>query len=308
MRDDVVQLGEQRLAVAEDEVVEEDRRVGMRRALHDPDSVGVGDGRLQREPVDRRAAALGLFRQVAVEGERKGDFAGDDQVVEQRVSVSHGQAVLRYQLTEEFQPVLLAHFPDQREKPFLFFRFHRYPSLPARVEQVPECFRQLPGLHPVRVVGLDENIDARAGPLAMRRDGLGNQLTLIGRADLLQQALAVQELHFRRGIVHDVYFEAAGARLGDCPAQNVVLARAPDVDLDSVAAFEFRDEADQVLLRHGCVQGQRALPPGIGDKARRAIGALVKRRRRGVLRERKVRCDRECTERQVRQPAQPTPG
>jgi len=30
MRDDVVQLGEQRLAVAEDEVVEEDRRVGMR--------------------------------------------------------------------------------------------------------------------------------------------------------------------------------------------------------------------------------------------------------------------------------------
>ncbi len=214
----------------------------------------IGDRRSQREPVDRRAAAPRLLRQIAVEGKSKRDFARDDQVVEQRVSVAHGQAVLRNQIAEEFQAAFLAHFPDQREEPFLLFRFDRDPPLPARLKQIPERFRQLLRRNPVGVVRLHENVDAGPGPLAMGRDGLGNQLPLVRRADFLKQAFAVQELHFRRGVVHHVRLETAGARLGHRAPQDVAFARAPDVDLDAVAALELRDEADQVLLREGRVQ------------------------------------------------------
>src|SRR2546430_2830275 len=122
-------------------------------------------------------------------------------------------------------------------------------------------------------------------PFEMRRNRLGDQLARVRRADFLEQALAVQQLHFRRGIVDDVHLEAAGARLGDRSAQHVVLARAPDLDLDPVAVLELGNEADHVFLRHGCVQGERALALRVGEEARRATGAFVERRRRIVLRE-----------------------
>jgi hypothetical protein len=75
--------------------------------------------------------------------------------------------------------------------------------------------------------------------------------------------------------VDDVHVEPAGACFGDSTPQNVVLARAPDIDLDAVAAFELGDEADEVFLRQGGIQRQRAFAFGIGDQACRTVDALV---------------------------------
>jgi hypothetical protein len=50
--------------------------------------------------------------------------------------------------------------------------------------------------------------------------------------------------------VDDVDLVASGARLGDHSLKDTVLARAPHVHLDAIAALELGDQGPQILVGH----------------------------------------------------------
>src|SRR5207248_3611944 len=91
-RRDVMELHEQRLRIAQAVLVEELRRLRMRRAARDADTVRARDRRREREPVDRRAALARGVDQVAVDGERERHLARYHEVGEDRISLTHREA------------------------------------------------------------------------------------------------------------------------------------------------------------------------------------------------------------------------
>ena len=62
------------------ELVQEHRRVRVRRARGDADAVGARDRRRDHEPVDRRALVLQLLGLVVVDGERERHLARGDEL------------------------------------------------------------------------------------------------------------------------------------------------------------------------------------------------------------------------------------
>src|SRR5436190_12560744 len=89
------------------------------------------------------------------------------------------------------------------------------------------------------------------------------------RVDSLEQLLRVQRLHFRGRIVDHVHLMARGARFRNHALQDAVLARAPEIHLDAMAALELRDQLAQVLLRHRRVHVDDLLRPGAGRGERK---------------------------------------
>src|SRR6266853_4333592 len=113
-----VALREDLLAFLADlEVVEEHRRVRMRGAARDADSVRPRDRRADGKPVDRRALALELFGLVIVYGQRERHLARYDELREQRMPLAHRYPVFCDDLLEKFRALDLAKIAEQPREP-----------------------------------------------------------------------------------------------------------------------------------------------------------------------------------------------
>src|SRR3990172_5468051 len=87
-------------------------------------------------PVDGRALAFRVFRQVVVHRERHGHIAGDHHVVEQRMALPHRDAVLRHQVAEELDTGLSAQFFRHAPEPLLVLCFDAELALPLPSNQL----------------------------------------------------------------------------------------------------------------------------------------------------------------------------
>ncbi len=143
-----VALGHDLLALADHEIVEQQRRVRMRRAARHRRAVAERDHRLEIERLDRRAVALLLLGLVAVDRERERHFARLHQIGKQRVAAAHRHAVGLHDVAEELQALLLAHLHHDGAEPVEVRGLDRKPSLPARIEQVLVASSALPRASP----------------------------------------------------------------------------------------------------------------------------------------------------------------
>ncbi len=178
--------GEDLLALADHEIVEQRRGVGMRRVAREPLRRQAGDRRRQHEPVDRRAFAFSLLGEEAVDSERERNLAACDQAGEHAVALAHRDAVLRHDVAKQPQPGGLAELGHDLRKPVVILGFDTEPPVPSRIEEIAIALGQLFLAHEAGVVGLHESREIDRRPLPMRRDGLGHDVGEIGRLHLLQ--------------------------------------------------------------------------------------------------------------------------
>src|SRR5213594_3694485 len=143
----VIPLDQDRLPFAEHEIVEQHRRMRVRRLPGERDAVDPRDRGLDRIPVDRGASLLQLLGVVVVDGERERHLARGDQAGEQRVPPAHRQPVPRDDLAEKPQALVLADSLDHHREPVDVLGLDPQPPFPSRVQEILVGLRQLVFLH-----------------------------------------------------------------------------------------------------------------------------------------------------------------
>ena len=153
------------------------------------------------------------------------------------------------------------------------------PSLPFHfgVEQVLPRLRQLLLLHEPGVVGLHEDIEARAHPFAVRTNRGRNQVGMVRALDELKDLLAVHRLQLGTVGLDDVHGETAGAALLHGAIEDGLGPGAPDAGLDPVFLLERLDDGAEVVRLGGGVDGELAFLLRALDELLQSVGPFVER-------------------------------
>src|SRR5438445_208330 len=133
--------------LAEQVVVEQHRRMRVRRLLRDGGAVGDADRGADHEPVDRRALFLRLLDAVLIDRQGERYFPGGDQVREQRMAAAHRDAVRGDELPPELDALVLSHVGNHGGEPLVVVAFDRELAFPLGREEVFPPARQLLLLH-----------------------------------------------------------------------------------------------------------------------------------------------------------------
>src|SRR5205085_11829084 len=191
---------------------------------------------------DRRAALLRFVDDVRVGGNGERYLARDHPVGEHRVAWMHREAIARDDPVEELARALLAQVLEQRAIPFSACRFGAELALPFRLQEIGPAPRQLLLGDDVRVVRLYEDVDELRRPAAVRGERAFQHALVQRRADLLQEALAIQRLDLEPGHAYGVEVPAARLLLRHQTLQHLDRRGAPQVDTHAVAFLEVRDQ------------------------------------------------------------------
>ena len=160
---------------------------------------------------------------------------------------AHREAVSHDDVAEKPQAPVLADFLDHHREPVDVLGLDAQAPFPLRVEKVLVGLGKLLLLHQVRVVGVDEHVETRPDPFAVRPDRLGHEVREMRRVRPLQQLLAVQRLELGTVGLDDIEVEAAGACLRDDALHHLFGARAPELQLHPVLLVERRGERIEIL-------------------------------------------------------------
>src|SRR6266853_1683381 len=195
---------------------------------------------------------------------------------------AHRESVPRDDVAKKLQTFVLSDFLHHHREPVDVLGLDPQAPLPLRMEKVLVGLRQLRLLHQIRVVGVDEHIEARPDPFAVRPDRVGKEIRKMRRKGLLQHFLAVQRLQLGAVRLDDVEVEAAGPRLGDDALHDFFGAGPPELQLHAVLLVEGRRERIEILEHQRRIEVDLALGARALDEALCAIGALVKRQPRDI--------------------------
>ena len=286
-------IGKQFLGVGEHEVGEQQRRVGVRRAPGDRDSVRLRDDRVERQHRDRRLLVLQVVDLEAVDRQRQGHFAGGDHVGENDVPLALLQ-VLRADPAEEVERALLAPLMDQLGHPVDVRLLDAELAFPFRLEQVLVGFRQFLFLDQPGVVGLHEHVEPRRKIQAVAGNRILYQLLGERAEESRQHFFPRQRLQFRSVGFDRVDDVPLGLGLGQRALNDALASRPPDADFHSVLGFERGAQALHVLGVDRRIEIDHAFLLRRGDEALAAIRPpVIQNLLRGILRERGARHKRQ---------------
>src|SRR5207302_7795270 len=155
-------------------------------------------------------------------------------------------------------------------------RFDPYLPREAREQQVLVGVGDLVRLDEIRVVRDGEEIETVGDVLAVPRKGRRRKILEVRAEELLEQLLAVHRFHLRAVRFEDVAAEPPGARLRGGALQDLLRARAPQLDLYAcVFPLEDLDDGHRVLEVQGSVDEDLALFFRSFEDPLLAVGALV---------------------------------
>src|SRR6516162_5209841 len=97
-------------------------------------------------------------------------FIRDHEVRQQSMTLAHRYAVGGDDVAKKLEALVLAQGPHDPAEPVAVLGLDAELTRPAAIEEIIVAFWQLALLDEAGVVGGDENVQARADPLAMRQD------------------------------------------------------------------------------------------------------------------------------------------
>ena len=262
-------VGQDFLAVGQDIVPKQHRRIGIGGVTRNADPDRKGEQRRKRQRLQRRPGKRQLVGLVTVDGERQRHFARHDEIGQERMALAQRHAIGGDDLVEKVDRILLApHAGDAHEPHVGILGLDAELALPFRIGEVVVTRRRLRLGDEIGIIGGGDDVDAIDDPFAMRRDRSGNEVGERRRGDLLQHMLALQRLHVRPRDLHHIEIEAVGLQFGERPLANIGGTAAPDPDLQAIFLLEAGKDAG-----HVCDGGSK-------NKARRPPSFLAPSTRR----------------------------
>src|SRR5262249_9299893 len=124
------------LSLADHEIVEQERRMRMGRALGDRNAIRPRYHRIDREPVDRRTVLLRYLGVLHVDRESDRHLAGGGEVGDHGMALAHRQAVDGHDIAEELEAALLAEKADYHTEPVVVVDLDAEHAFIDRVHEV----------------------------------------------------------------------------------------------------------------------------------------------------------------------------